>query len=135
MSGYQYIAAPYTDPSTTVRVQRVHASARACHRILRMGGFPYSPLVHGHYIELFGGGQIHYDAWLEHGLRMLKKADAFYILTLDGWQDSNGVRLEKEFARKYGIPIGYLNASVWCNEEPDITRLELPTTERIEQPL
>lgn len=133
MSGYQYIATPYTvnisleelgklqvppeDYERQVLALRVAKAATACRRMLLKGGFPFSPIVHGHFIEMVGGGKVPYETWMKHSFAMLRKADAFYILTLDGWKESKGVQAEKEYALAYGIPIGYLNAQEWCKED------------------
>lgn len=129
MSGYQYIATPYTVFIPEVLPcakelyvkekleDRVKLAARACRRMLLQGGFPFSPIVHGHYIEVLGGGTVPYDTWMKHSFEMLRKSSAFYILTLEGWQASKGVAAEKEYAQRHGIPVGYLNADTWCKEE------------------
>jgi hypothetical protein len=133
MSGYQYIATPYTvsidlqelgrlqvSPEAyeeSVLEQRVKFAARACRRMLLRGGFPFSPIVHGHFIERLGGGVVPYETWMKHSFEMLRKAQAFYILTLDGWKESKGVQAEKEYALGHGIPVGYLNAQEWCKED------------------
>lgn len=114
MKGYQYIAAPYSHPDSFVREARVAACAVACHNMLLQGGFPFSPLVHGYWIEQQGGGPISWEKWMEHSLIMVSRAQAMYVLTLPGWYASKGVKAEIEFAKRHAIPLSYAPAEKWC---------------------
>lgn len=112
--GYVYLAAPYSHPDKRVQASRVERCAVAARNLLRHGTYPFSPLVHGHYIEQLGGGEVPWKVWMDHSFKMLQKAQTCYVLMLDGWQQSKGVTQEIEFAKQNRIPVSYLPEHVWC---------------------
>jgi len=59
----------------------------------------YSPLhATGFYYH-----DVPYQKGMEHCLTLLSKADELWLC--EGWQQSRGCRLEREYAQKHGIPI------------------------------
>lgn len=49
-----------------------------------------------------GGGKLTWEDYIDMDLAILKKCDCIYML--NGWQNSRGATLEKEFAEKHNIP-------------------------------
>lgn len=49
-----------------------------------------------------GGGKLTWEDYIDMDLAILKKCNCIYML--NGWQNSRGATLEKEFAEKHNIP-------------------------------
>jgi hypothetical protein len=114
MRGYQYLAAPYSHPDPQVRLARVVKCATAVANMMKNGGLPFSPLVHGYWTEQGAAVELPWELWMEHSFAMLGKAQACYVLTLEGWGLSKGVKAEIEFAKRHAIPLSYAPADKWC---------------------
>ena len=114
---YTYLASPYTHKDPEVVRERVRLSAKAVARLLQEGENSYSPIVHGYAVEVWISYALPYEVWLEHGLEMLKRASCCAVLMLPGWQISRGVAAEVELAKKWGIPVTYLDPEKWCKRK------------------
>lgn len=49
-----------------------------------------------------GGGKLTWEDYIDMDLAILKKCNCIYML--NGWQNSRGATIEKEFAEKHNIP-------------------------------
>lgn len=110
MSGFIYLASPYTHTDQTIRDLRYLAACRAAAQLMRDGWNVFSPIAHSHPIELTGiGEQMSGDFWKCQDIPLLRHAAKLAVLTLDGWQQSSGIQWEVETAEALHIPIVYLD--------------------------
>ena len=117
-----YLASCYTHASVTVESQRAVDAARALSMIFDAGqALVFSPVVHSHWPRsMFSNLGGTWDDWAEFDSRMITVCDEMWILTLDGWIESEGIAAEIEIARKQGKPIWLISPNA---SEPD-QRLE-----------
>ena len=54
------------------------------------------------YTLINGGGKLTWEDYIDMDLAILKKCNCIYML--NGWQNSRGATLEKEFAERHNIP-------------------------------
>lgn len=54
------------------------------------------------YTLINGGGKLAWEDYIDMDLAILKKCNCIYML--NGWQNSRGATIEKEFAEKHNIP-------------------------------
>lgn len=54
------------------------------------------------YTLINGFGKLRWDDYIDMDLAILKKCNCIYML--NGWQNSRGATIEKEFAEKHNIP-------------------------------
>ena len=95
-----YLAGPYTHKREDVRHLRYLILSQISHFLLDEGTFVFSPITHGHAIEMSKGGKpIDYTRWIIHGLDMLSKCEIMYVAQIPGWEESKGVQMELDFAR------------------------------------
>jgi hypothetical protein len=102
-----YLASPYTDADPAVRQWRFESACRAAAALTCQGKTVFSPIAHSHAICAFGV-PLDWQFWARHDRRYLEVCDEVVVLTLDGWQESVGVRAEIAIAQKLGKPISYL---------------------------
>lgn len=104
-----YLAAPYTHQSTHVRSARVTATGHVVSKYMEKGIFLYSPILHGHYVEMSARFEHHWEAWMAHSFAAISKCKEIVVLQLPGWATSKGVSAEIDFANQRGYGVGYIN--------------------------
>jgi hypothetical protein len=112
-----YLASPYTPkgiPNLTeaqaagIRSERFTQACAAALRLMEEGYEVFSPIAHSHSIEVLDGRLRPGDFWLKQDFAILKKCDKMFVLMLDGWEKSYGIKKEIEFANNNNIPVEYL---------------------------
>ncbi len=99
-----YLASPYSDPDPLVRKARYEAACDRAALMLADGRLVYAPVVYGHALAERGlPGD--WAFWEQHNHAMLSRSTSLLILTLPGWQESEGVRAEIAIARSLGLPV------------------------------
>lgn len=102
-----YIASPYSDPDPSIMQSRFETVEKFVAEQLNQSNHVYSPIVHCHVIAEKYELPITYEFWENYNKAMLSKASIIWVLTMDGWNYSNGVNDEMLFANQCGIPIEY----------------------------
>lgn len=92
-----YLASPYTHPDPAVMQRRFEDARAATAALLSRGEIVYSPIVHGHAIAIAHDLPKDWGFWQRHCFAMLERADNLYVLMLDGWEQSRGVRAELDW--------------------------------------
>jgi hypothetical protein len=102
-----YIASPYTHSSDVVKQDRFERVAHFTAKVMRDGGFAFSPIVHGHQLSVLHSLPDDFAYWERYCLSTLSLAKVLYVLMLDGWLESVGVQAEIAFAEQNNIPVAY----------------------------
>lgn len=104
-----YLASPYTDPDDKIREIRYHQAMHAVAHLLKLGHIVFSPIVHCH--ELAKQHDLPKDIsfWWRYNRAMLHNSSSLWILTLDGWRSSKGIKKEAAYAIQRKLPIHYLS--------------------------
>ena len=89
-----YLAAPFKHTNPDVSRRRL----------------AFSPLSHGAQLD---SPDIPDSVWYELGLRIMEGCDELWLLALDGWEDSEGVRMELERAWELDIPVYIVNPDTY----------------------
>lgn len=104
-----YLAAPYSHPSSDVRLQRYETVSRYAAGLLRRGITVFSPITHGHVLATIGEPlPTDWEFWRQHDEAYLSMADELYVLRLDGWAASKGVFDEIAWAEQHQMPVTYV---------------------------
>lgn len=103
-----YLAAPYAHPRTEVRQIRYQQVSLVASVLMERGHDVYSPITHGHAL-VSNGCSVDAKRWLSHGLTMLQACSQFAVLTLAGWERSEGVNCEINEASNAGLAVQYIN--------------------------
>jgi len=104
-----YLAAPYTHADPSVREQRFQTINKVAASFFAQNLQVFSPISHSHPIALVGDLPTDWEFWTRFCIKMLSVCDKFYILTLDGWEESTGVKEETKLANAFRIPIFYIS--------------------------
>lgn len=104
-----YLASPYSHPDPAVREQRYQTVCFACAKLMKEGNLVYSPIAHTHGICLAGGGsQTAFIHWEKLDKEMIRLCDQFWILRMEGWENSEGIKSELAYAMSIGRDPYYL---------------------------
>ncbi len=106
---YIYLASPYINPSDPgdyrTREDRYRAVAQATAHLLSRGYFIFSPICHCHHISKEYGLAKTFDFWKKIDFCMISRSKELWILTLDGWTVSKGIKAEVDFAKAAKIKV------------------------------
>jgi hypothetical protein len=106
---YLYVGSPYSHREPEIMEERYLAVAEFCADLAQTGNIPFSPIVHWH--EIAKRFSLPRDAafWHEQNMAMLAGAKALMVLTLPGWEDSVGLKLEIQACGRMSKPAFYSN--------------------------
>lgn len=93
-----YLASPYTYPNAQVREERFEIVRRVTMDMLALGLPVFSPITYCHQFATEFDHGTSAEVWWNFNREMLKKADIFVVLLLDGWSTSSGVQQERALA-------------------------------------
>ena len=103
-----YIASPYTHKNKKVMQQRYEEVVALCAYLAKEGHSVYSPIAHWHLIaEKYDLPKD--DAWwriLDEDMIIVAKQ--LWVLMLEGWRTSRGVKREILFAKNNTIRVKYI---------------------------
>lgn len=102
-----YLASPYSHQKRRVREERHQDAALAAGTLMNFGLHVYSPIAHSHAIAEYSGLPLGYDFWQQFDERMMRLCDRMIVLMIDGWQESEGIKLEVAFFESLGKPVEY----------------------------
>lgn len=104
-----YLASPYTHSDSLIMKTRFLLAEQVTARLIQQGRFVYSPIVHCHAMSERYALPTTFDFWKAYNFDMIRHASELYVLSIDGWEESKGVRGELEFARQFTLPIFYVD--------------------------
>lgn len=100
-----YLASPYSHPDPAVREARYRAAVEAAARIMAAGRVDViAPIVMSHEIARAGGLGTGWETWARVNRRLIAACDEVWVLALDGWKKSEGIKAEERIARALGKP-------------------------------
>lgn len=104
-----YLASPFYSESVQERAIRAYQARDIATGFIARGLYAYSPVAYTQSLFIsddaaFGLG---YAAWKEMSRRFVEACDIFMVLTIDGWEQSEGVADELAYARLLGKPVFY----------------------------
>lgn len=86
-----YLASPYSGTPEQMQ-HRYNITLAYTAEAIRQGNKIFSPIVYGHHMADIVGTSA--AAWKEINDVMIARATDLWVLTIDGWQDSKGVKQE-----------------------------------------
>jgi hypothetical protein len=99
-----YLGSPYSSPDPEVRKARFSCAETAAFVLLRDRRWVYSPIVHCHELATKFLLPKEFEYWQAYNVNLLRRADEFYSLAIDGWEESVGLTFERKTAGLLGIP-------------------------------
>jgi len=100
-----YLCSPYTHTSEVVRNDRYLRTCVAAAKLIKKGQVIFSPIVHSLPLVKFGELGTLFSDWIEYNKAMMDISLAVAVLPLSGWEQSNGVAFEIDYALKNNITL------------------------------
>ena len=100
-----YLASPYTHPVSFVRFERYVEAMKATRWLMAHHYSVISPIVHCHLIAHEFDLPKDAEFWKHYNHGLLRRAENLYILGIDGWGASAGIKDEIAFAAHHKIPM------------------------------
>lgn len=102
-----YLGAPYSGDKAQIE-QRMELFCRAVARLQSEGFFIVSPLFMHFVLQYNIALGNDWDYWKNYSRELMNRSDEFYVLCLDGWEESKGIAGEMEIAKEFGKPISLI---------------------------
>lgn len=104
-----FVSFPVSSSDPEVKKNRIKVAKMYCLALLLKGHNPINPTLFG--IALIEGTKADLSsiAWEEYCNSHLEGCDEFHILTLPGWEESNGIAKELKNAYELKIPVWEIN--------------------------
>ena len=103
-----YLASPYSHPDDAVRLKRFETVCFVASNLMREGHHIFSPIAHTHPIAIQGDLPLGFDYWEAYDRKILAACGALWVVMMDGWRESKGVKAEVQIANELGIPVKYI---------------------------
>lgn len=103
-----YLASPYSHEDPAVREHRFRVVCRVAARLMRHGHLIFSPIAHSHCIAEAGGLPTGWTFWEEYDRRMMRACDEVWVVMMEGWDRSQGVKAEIEYMKAAGKTVEYI---------------------------
>lgn len=113
-----YLASPYTHNFKKVMHYRFEKVMKLTAGLLKKGHFIFSPITYAHIMATKHTLPTNWEYWLDFDELIISRCDKLFVFTLDGWEESKGVSKEIEIAKKYNIPIFYINEKSEMTKKP-----------------
>jgi hypothetical protein len=105
-----YVASPYSGDEEAAYKKVCHV---CCEIVCNRPWAVFSPIAHWHPIVTKYKLPTDAEYWWNINKEYLRKADVLLIVQLDGWDQSEGIKKEIEFATELRKPIRYFS----CDSE------------------
>lgn len=101
-----YLASPYSHPDPLMKEQRALEAAKATAKLIYANVLTFSPIAHSHPMHLFGlDGDWKY--WEKLDTWFIERCNAVVVLTIAGWDRSQGIAAEVRLAGKLGKSVWF----------------------------
>jgi len=105
-----YLASPYSSSVKNVEYDRYELALGCAAALIDKFKLPvFSPIVHCHGIAQDYAMPTDAKFWQDYNTAFIRKADAVYVLKIDGWEESKGVTQEIRLAKMLNLPIHYVD--------------------------
>ena len=119
--GYYYLACPHSHPSAEVRHLRYEAAVRCQAKLVSAGMSIFNPIVMSHEVDIHAreiGQEITHDMWLRFDYPFLFQSRGIFVLSLTGWEKSNGIAWELNVAAELSLPIIHIPGDEYMKHWP-----------------
>lgn len=117
-----YLASPYSHPDKEVVLQRVTSVCLAAGHFMRQGRNIISPIAHCHAIAMKCELPTDYKYWRAYNHALIDICQEYWILLLTGWQESEGITGETEYADSIQRMIRYVDPLTYeVNTDPRVS--------------
>lgn len=102
-----YLASPYSHPDEAIREERFRAVCKVAAKFMKHGHLIFSPIAHTHPIAQHGLPK-GWEYWKKYDTEFIRMCEELWVLMLEGWSRSCGVKAEIALAVEMEKPLRYI---------------------------
>lgn len=106
-----FISSPFSHTDKAVEKYRTEEVNKFVAKLTSEGVHAFSPITYGTILLNYHDMPSDWKFWKDFCEAFLIKCDEVRVLMLEGWDVSEGVQAEIDFAVKHGIPVSYIDVS------------------------
>ena len=110
---FVYLATAYSHIDERVRESRFIEVSKAAAKLMERGHIVYSPITHCHPMAVHGDLPTGWQFWRRIDETYMRHCKSLVVLPLAGWQESVGLRAERQMACELDIPILWLDPKTY----------------------
>lgn len=95
-----YLACPYSHRKKQIMADRFELANKKTAELMKQGHIVFSPISHSHSIAVQEKLPLDFEFWKKMDTSFIEWCDAVYVLKIDGWEKSKGVKKEISIAMK-----------------------------------
>lgn len=103
-----FISSPYSHPDSEIMEENFKIVSKFAAKLISEGFHVITPITYGHTLLQFHEMPSDWKFWKDFCLTFLQFCEEIWVYQMPGWEKSNGVREEIEFAKLNGIKIKYI---------------------------
>lgn len=104
-----YLAQPYSiNSDEKLREERYQVAVKKVAEYMNQGYNVFSPILNSHMPSVQYGLPCTFSYWENVDYEYISVCGEVWVLMLEGWKESVGVRKEIAFAEEKGIPVRYI---------------------------
>lgn len=115
-SEIEYLGLPYSDNDSVVEDWRAEVSNAIAVDLTKQGRIIFAPISAWHHLARKYKLPGSFEYWLKLDEEFIRVSKKLLIITLPGWKESTGVNEEIRLAKKYNIPIEYIDPEPYIKE-------------------
>jgi hypothetical protein len=108
-SEIEYLGLPYTDDDPAVEDWRAEISNMIAVDLTKQGRIIFAPISAWHHLARKYKLPGTFEYWLKLDEEFIRVSKKLLIITLPGWKESTGVTEEIKLAKKYHVPMEYID--------------------------
>lgn len=100
-----YLACPYTHEDPKISHLRYVVSVHVAGHLFKQGLMVFAASMHNAFIGTMTGLGDKFSTWQPFNHTMIEHVDKLMVLTMEGWEQSQGVQDQIEYAKKLNKPV------------------------------
>lgn len=104
-----YLATPHNHEDLEIREHRFQAAQRAAATVFAQQIPCYSPIAHWHPIAVTHGLPHGWSYWKSQDEALLQACREMWIILIDGWETSTGIRAEVKICETLGKKVRHID--------------------------
>jgi len=122
---YIYLASPYSHPDPAVRQKRYEDVLEITAKLSKIGYVVFSPIVHSHPMSVHHDMPGDWAFWSKIDYKFIDACREIWVLDMDGWDKSVGIKAEMEYAKSIGKMVSIYGLAHPMDQEYDDFPLEI----------
>jgi len=115
-SEIEYLGLPYSSADPLLEDWRAEVSNMVAVDLTQRGRIIFAPISAWHHLARKYKLPGTFEYWLRLDEEFIKVSKKLLIITLPGWRESTGVTEEIKLAKKYYVPIEYIDPEPYIKE-------------------